>query len=65
MIWSGADLTWGRFCLGPQDSQKELKYKNVGASIYKVGGELSTGGMNRAPQAQVGESTRGEFPPFW
>jgi hypothetical protein len=26
--------------------------------IYKVGGELSAGGMNRAPQAQVGEPER-------
>ena len=35
----------------------------VGVSIYKVGGELSAGGTNRAPQAQVGESPRGGFPP--
>lgn len=35
----------------------------VGVSIYKVGGEFSAGGMNRAPQVQVGESPRGGFPP--
>jgi hypothetical protein len=37
----------------------------VGVSIYKVGGELSAGGTNQALQAQVGESPRGGFPPFW
>jgi hypothetical protein len=35
----------------------------VGVSIYKVGGELSAGGMNRVPQVQVGESPRGGFSP--
>jgi hypothetical protein len=35
----------------------------VGVSIYKVGGELSGGGTNPAPQAQVGESPRGGYPP--
>jgi hypothetical protein len=35
----------------------------VGVSIYKVGRELSAGGTNRAPLAQVGESPRGGFPP--
>ena len=33
----------------------------VGVSIYKVGGELSARGMNRALQVQVGESPRGGF----
>ena len=37
----------------------------AGFSIYKVGGELSAGGTNRAPQAQVGESPRRGFPPLW
>ena len=36
----------------------------VGISIYKVGGELSAGGTNRAPQVQVEESPRGGLPPF-
>jgi hypothetical protein len=35
----------------------------VGVSIYKVGGDLSARGTNRAPQAQVGESSRGGFAP--
>ena len=33
----------------------------VGVSIYIVGGELSAGGTNRAPQAQVGKSPRVVF----
>ena len=36
----------------------------VGVSIYIVGGELSAGGTNRAPQAQVGESQRGGVSPL-
>jgi hypothetical protein len=36
----------------------------VEVSIYKVGGELSAGGTNRAPQAQVGESPRGGVSPL-
>ena len=42
---------------------ESTKRIEVGVSIYKVGGELSAGGTNRAPQAQVGESPRGVFPP--
>ena len=34
------------------------KIKWAGFSIYKVGGEMSARGMNRAPQAQVGESPK-------
>jgi hypothetical protein len=33
----------------------------VGVSIYKVGGELSAGGTNRASQVQVGESLSGRW----
>ena len=37
------------------------KRTEEGVSIYKVAGELSAGGTNRTPQAQVGERPRGGF----